>query len=269
MTEPASIVARIHTRDDSRSLDAVRNRVSLGAIFAGVPVALVVQLLLNLLGAGVGAAVIDPASNDSPWATALSADTALWFVVSGLISSFVGGYVASRLSGRQVCSTGALQGGASWAATTLVIIYLITTSVAALIGGLFCGLVGIFSSAGSTVATAATTTAPALATANDPMANIERNVRDASGGNDPVAMRDAAVAYVRAALTGNETQAADARNKKQATEAAQIAATAVPVGAILAIIALIIGDIAAWIGGSAATPHVVRDQEIYATRDHI
>ena len=267
MTEPASIVAHIHTRGDNRYLNATRNKVSWGVPLAGVAVALGVQLLLNLLGAGIGAAVIDPASSDNPWTTALSVNTA--FVASGLISSFVGGYVASRLSGRPVCSTGALHRVTSWAATTLVIIYLITTSVAALIGGLFCGLGGIFSSAGSTVATAATTTAPALATANDPMANIERNVRDASGGNDPVAMRDAAVAYVRAALTGNETQAADARNKKHATEAAQVAATAVPVGAILAIIALIIGDIAAWIGGSAGTPHVVRDQEIYATRDHI
>lgn len=102
MTEPVSTVAYIHTRDDNPYLNAALNKVSWGAIFAGVAVALVVQLLLNLLGAGIGAAVIDPASNDKPSATTLSVTTAIWFVVSGLVASFVGGYFASRLSGRPV-----------------------------------------------------------------------------------------------------------------------------------------------------------------------
>lgn len=301
MTEPVSTVAHVHTRDDNPYLNAAFNKVSWGAIFAGVAVALVVQLLLNLLGAGIGAAVIDPASSDNPSATTLSVSTAVWFVVSGLIASFVGGYIASRLSGRPVRSTGALHGVASWAVTTLVVIYLLTTSVGALVGGVFSGLGGIVSSAGSTVATAATTAAPALATATDPMASIERNVRDASGGNDPAALRDAAVASVRAALTGDETKAEEARNraadaiakaqnipvdqakqqvaqyeqqykdaiaqaKQQATEAAQVAATAFSAGAILAFIALAVGGIAAWIGGAVGTTHVVRDQDIYVTR---
>lgn len=177
-------------------------------------VALVVQLLLNLLGAGIGAAVIDPGTaGDNPSATTLSVSTAVWFVVSGLIASFAGGYVASRLSGRPVRSTGALHGLTSWAVTTLVIVYLLTTSVGALVGGVFSGLGGIVSSAGSTVATAATTAAPALATATDPMAGIERNIRDASGGNDPAALRDAAVASVRAAITGDQAKAEEARTR--------------------------------------------------------
>ena len=198
-------------------------------------------------------------------------------------------------------STGALHGVTSWAVTTLVVVYLLTTSVGALVGGVFSGLGGIVSSAGSTAATAATTAAPALATATDPMAGIEQNIRDASGGNDPAALRDAAVASVRAAITGDQSKAGEARNraadaiakaqnipvdqakqqvaqyekqytdavaqaKQQATEAAQAAATAFSAGAILAFIALAVGAIAAWIGGAVGTTHVVRDEEVFVAR---
>ncbi len=301
MTEPSGTVSNIRTWDDTANSNAAFNKVSWGAILAGVAVALVIQLLLNLLGAGIGAAVIDPASSDNPSATTLSVSTAVWFVVSGLIASFVGGYIASRMSGRPIRSTGALHGVASWAVTTLVVFYLLTTSVGALVGGVFSGLGGVVSSAGSTVATAATTAAPALANATDPMTSIERNVRDASGGNDPAALRDAAVGSIRAALTGDQAKAEEARNraadalakaqnipvdqakqqvtqyeqqykdavgqsKQQATEAAQVAATAFSAGAILAFIALAIGGIAAWIGGAVGTTHVVRDENVYATR---
>lgn len=301
MTEPVSTVAHIHSRDDNPHLNAALKKVSWGAVFAGVAVALVVQLLLNLLGAGIGAAVIDPGTSDNPSATTLSVSTAVWFVVSGLIASFIGGYIASRLSGRPVRSTGALHGVTSWAVTTLVVVYLLTTSVGALVGGVFSGLGGIVSSAGSTAATAATTAAPALATATDPMAGIEQNIRDASGGNDPAALRDAAVASVRAAITGDQSKAGEARNraadaiakaqnipvdqakqqvaqyekqytdavaqaKQQATEAAQAAATAFSAGAILAFIALAVGAIAAWVGGAVGTTHVVRDEEVFVAR---
>ncbi|MBY3321611.1 PhnA-like protein [Rhizobium laguerreae] len=298
MTEPVSSVAHIHTRDDNPYLNAAFNKISWGAVFAGVAVALVVQLLLNLLGAGIGTAVIDPASDDNPSATTLSVSTAIWFVVSGVIASFVGGYVSSRLSGRPVHSTGALHGVTSWAVTTLIVVYLLTSSIGVLVGGVFTGLGGIVSSAGSTVATAATTAAPALATATDPMAGIEQNIRDLSGGNDPAALRDAAVASMRAALTGDQAKAEEARNraadalakaqnipveqakqqvtqyeqqykdavaqaKQQATEAAQAAAAAFSAGAILAFIALAVGAIAAWIGGAVGTTHVARDEDVY------
>lgn len=119
-----------------------------------VAVALVVQLLLNLLGAGIGAAVINAGTSDNPSATTLSVSTAAWFIVTGVIAAFLGGYVASRLSGRPLRSAGALHGLTSWAVTTLFVVYLLTTSVGALVGGVFSGLGGIVSSAGFTGATA-------------------------------------------------------------------------------------------------------------------
>ncbi|TNM64975.1 PhnA-like protein [Aliirhizobium smilacinae] len=288
MTEPVSVHVSRETAYVDPALTASLNKVSWSAIFAGVVLALAIQFLLNLLGVGIGAAVLDPAQYDNPEASTFSIAGGIWFVVAGIIASFVGGYAASRLSGRPSHTTGGYQGVTTWAVTTLVILYLLTTSVGALIGGAFSGLSSIVGGVGQTAATAATTAAPALANSTNPMAGIGQQIRDASGGNDPAALRDAAVASVQAAVTGNEATAADARNraadavakaqnipieqartqvaqyektyrdniaaaKQKALDAAQTATKAVSAGAILGFIALLLGAVAAWFGGSYGT----------------
>lgn len=270
--------------------------ISWGGVFAGVAIALALHLLLNLLGLAIGAGVIDPAANDTPTATSLSMGSIIWIIVSGIIAAFVGAYVASRLSGRTVRTTGALHGLTSWAVTTLIVFYLLTTSVGALVGGAFTGVTSVFSGAGSTIATAATTAAPSLAGATDPVATIEQRIREASGGNDPQALRDAAVSAVRAALTGDQAQANDARNraadalaraqgipvdqarqqvtdyenqykqaveqaKQRATEAAQATATGVSTASYVAFGALLIGAVAALFGGNIGAAHTERRRE--------
>lgn len=297
MTEPVST----HLSRDVAygGSTAALYKVSWGAILAGVFVGLAVQFLLNLLGVGIGAAVIDPARYDNPDASTFSIAGGLWFVVAGLIASFVGGYIASRLSGRPSNSTGGYQGLTTWAVTTLVVLYLLTTSVGALVGGAFSGLSSIVSGVGSTAATAVTAAAPAMANSANPMAGIEQQIRDASGGNDPEALRSAAISAVQAAATGDKAKADDARNraadaiakaqnipvdqartqvdkylktyndnvqaaKAQALEAAQTATKAVSAGAILGFIALLIGAIAAWFGGVYGTKH-----NLYATESSV
>ena len=270
--------------------------VSWGSIFAGVAIALSLHLLLNLLGLAIGAGVLDPAQNDTPTASSLSMGSVIWVIISGIIAAFVGAYVASRLSGRVVRSTGALHGLTSWAVTTLIVFYMLSTSVGALVGGAFTGVTSVFSGAGSTVATAATAAAPALGTANDPVSSIEQSIREASGGNDPQALRDAAVSAMRAALTGDQSQVEDARNraaealaraqnipveqartqvtdyenqykqameqaKKTATEAAQATATGVSAASYVAFGALLIGAVAALFGGNIGAAHTERRRE--------
>lgn len=274
--------------DDNVPDGAFFNKVSWGAIFAGVALALSAQFLLNLLGVGIGAAIIDPASSENPTANTFSIASAAWFIASGIIAAFIGGYVASRLSGRPSRSTGGYHGLTSWAVTTLVLLYMLTTSIGAIVGGAFSGLGTIISGAGQTAVTAATTAAPALANANNPMAAIEQQIRSATGGNDPQALRDAAVTAVRAAITGDEAKAEDARNqaaqalakaqsipveqaktevvqyeeqykqsletaKQNAIAAAQTTSKVVATGAIVAFFALLLGALAAWIGGFSAT----------------
>ncbi|MBB3980217.1 hypothetical protein GGQ64_005470 [Rhizobium azooxidifex] len=263
------------------------NKVSWGAVFAGVAIALSTQFLLNLLGVGIGAAVLDPATYDNPEASTFSIAGGIWFVVAGIIASFVGGYVASRLSGRPSNSTGGYHGVTSWAVTTLVVLYLLTTSVGALVGGAFSGLSSIVSGVGATASTAVTAAAPALANSTNPMGGIEAQIRSTTG-NDPQALQNAAVSAMQAVVMGDEASADDARNraadaiskaqgiplgqartqvdqyektyrdnvaaaKQKTIDAAQAATAAVSAGAILGFLALVLGAVAAWLGGVYGT----------------
>ena len=131
---------------------------------------------------------------------------------------------------------------------------------------------------------AAQTAAPALASNAQPFDAVERTMRGAMGGNDPAAVRDAAVAAVRAAITGNPQQADEARaraaetlakaqnisiedaraqvrqyeqqyrqgveaTRREATEAAAAATKAVSRGALIGALSLLLGAVAAWFGG--------------------
>src|SRR5215204_5859684 len=90
------------------------NKISWGAVLAGVVVALVSQLLLNMLGLGIGVATLDPAAGDNPSATSLSIGAGIWWTLSGILASLVGGYAAGRLSGRPKEATAAWHGLTAW-----------------------------------------------------------------------------------------------------------------------------------------------------------
>lgn len=294
MTTPVSTNLPHYTLHDTLRGDApataAYNKVSWGAILAGVAIALAAQFLLNLLGVGIGAAVLDPATSDNPTANSFSIGGGIWFVLAGIIAAFLGGYVSSRLSGRPSNSTGGYHGLTTWAVTTLVVLYLLTTSVGALVGGAFSGLASVVGGVGqtaATAATAATTAAPALANSTNPMAGIEQQIRS-STGNDPQALQTAAVSSVQALVTGDQAKAEEARAraadavakaqgipvdqartqveqyeksyrdnmqaaKQQAIEAAQTATAAISAGAILDFLALALGAVAGWFGGSYGT----------------
>jgi hypothetical protein len=267
--------------EDARTI--LLNRVSWSAVLAGVVVALVTQLILNLLGIGIGASTLDPTAGaaENPTATGFSIGAGIWWAVSGILASLAGGYAAGRLAGRPKESTAAWHGLTAWAFTTLLIFYLLTSTVGGIIGGAYRT---VANAAGNIATTAGSATQTAVTQAADPFASIERGVRDATGGNDPAALRDTAVAAVRAAITGDQNQAQQARDRaaqalaqaqnipieqartqvqqyeqqyrqavettqRQAAEAADVAASAVATGALFGAIALILGAIAAWFGG--------------------
>ncbi len=58
--------AHVQTRGTSPTLNEAFNRVVLGCRVRRVAIALTVQLVLNLLGVGIGAAVLDPGTADNP-----------------------------------------------------------------------------------------------------------------------------------------------------------------------------------------------------------
>jgi hypothetical protein len=189
------------------------NRVSWGAVVAGVVLSLVSQLILNLIGVGVGAGTLDPTGGDNPSATGFSIGAAIWWTLSGIIAAFIGGYAAGRLSGEPKEASAAWHGLTSWALTTLVIFYLLTSTIGGLIGGAATAVGGLASAAGGAVKTTVEAATPGMAQSADPFAAVERSLRSATGGNDPAALRDAATAALRSAVTGDPSKTQEARDR--------------------------------------------------------
>ena len=189
--------------------------------------------------------------------------------MSGIIAAFAGGYIAARMSGRTVPSTSCMQ-LTTWAFTTLLVLYLLTTTAGSLVGGVFGGVASAVGGVGQAVAQSA---APMLENAN-PLDAIERQVR--ATGTDPEALNNAAVNAIRQLLTGDAANADQAASKaaqawprpatsrssgapagsafeqqyqqtvaqaeQAATEAADTAASAISTGALVAFVALVLGD---------------------------
>jgi hypothetical protein len=274
------------TTEDARTL--MLNKIAWGAVFAGVVVALAIQLVLNLLGMGVGGATLNPLGDDSPSATSLSIGAGIWFAVSGILAALAGGYTAGRLAGVPNDSTAGWHGLTTWALATLVIFYLLTSTLGGILGGAYRGITsalgGVAGAVRSTAQTAAQVAAPNASQMADPFSSIEQSLRGATPGNDPAALRDAAIAAVRAAVTGDQQKVAEAREraaqtiaraqnisvedarrqvqqyeqqyrqavdqaKQQAKQAADTAAKTVSRAALLGFISLLLGAIAAWFGG--------------------
>jgi hypothetical protein len=106
-------------------------RISWGAVLAGAIIALATQIVLTLIGVAIGLATLDPATGDSPTGTALGAGAAIWLVLSSLVSLFLGGYIAARLAGKV---NGWLHGLTTWGTLTLLTLMLLTTAAGQLIG---------------------------------------------------------------------------------------------------------------------------------------
>jgi hypothetical protein len=271
------------------------NKVSWGAIFAGVVVALVTQVLLTMLGAGIGIATLDPGTGDNPAASTFSIAAGIWYTLSGIVAAFVGGYVAARMSGKTLPTTGAFHGLTTWALTTLLVLYFLTSTVGTIVGGAFSG---IATAVGGVSETVVETAVPIVAEAN-PLEAIEAQVR--ATGTDPEALNNAAVSAMRALVMGNEADADAARQnaaqalatargipleeatqqvtqmeqqynqaveraKQQATEAADTTASVVSTGALLAFVSLVLGAIAGWLGGRSGVIHPVFADRVIPTR---
>ena len=264
------------------------NSISWPAIFAGVVVGLVTQLLLTMLGTGIGVATLDATvgRGSDPSAETFSIISGIWFVVSGLIASFVGGYVAARMSGRTVATTGAMHGLTTWAFTTLLVLWLLTTSVGSIVGGALGGVANAVGGLGQTLASSAQ---PFIQQA-DPLENIDNLVRGT--GTDPEALQARASNAIRQILIAGETpnpqlreravsalaeaanipqdqaeqrldqilsQLRDTRDRvvTAASQTADKAASVISTGALIAFASLVLGAIAGWFGGRSGVVHPV------------
>ena len=141
---------------------AMHRRISWGAVIAGAVIAVAVQILLAMLGTGIGASTVDPLpGGDVPSAGAFSIGAGLWWGISSLIALYIGGWVAGRLSGTMLSVDGALHGALTWALSVLAIVYLVSSAA----GSLLSGAAGVLSTAANVTATAGAAAAPKIADA--------------------------------------------------------------------------------------------------------
>jgi hypothetical protein len=260
-------VSPVTPDEDIRTV--VINQVSWGAVLAGVVFALAIQLIVNMVGVGVGAATIDPGTTDNPSAAGFSMIAGLWWLLSGILGALVGGYAAGRLAGVPKESTAGWHGLITWAATTLVIIYLLSSAVGSIIGGAFSTVTSGITGAATAAGAAAQSNTPA---ANSTFSAIEQAIRGTNGAN-----ADAAIAAVRALVTGDQAQADAAREqaaqavaqsqnipieqartqvqqyeqqyRATATQTAETATKAVSWGTLMGALGLLLGALAGWYGG--------------------
>jgi hypothetical protein len=145
----------------------VHRRISWAAIFGGVILVVAVQLLLSLLGAGVGLGTVDTNAGSTPTAATLGIEAGLWWVISSCIALGAGGFVAAWLAGIEIRFDGVLHGLVTWGIATLLTLWLLTSAIGAIIGGGFSALGSVTSAAGSGVSDVAKPLAQAAGVSHD------------------------------------------------------------------------------------------------------
>lgn len=108
-------------------------RLSWGAIFAGLFVAISIHFVLSLLGVAIGLSAWSPGGEPGDVAMGVG----IWAAIAALIALFAGGATTGRLAGVLNRLDGALHGTVLWALTTVVTIWLIMSGAGFLLGGAF------------------------------------------------------------------------------------------------------------------------------------
>ena len=274
----------------------IHRRISWAAIFGGVIMVIVVQLLLSMLGAGIGLGAVNVNSGATPDASNFGIGAGVWWVVSSIIALLFGGYVTAWFAGIEIRFDGVLHGLVAWGIATILTIYLLTTAVGGIIGGGFSAFGSAASAVGGSAKSAAEPLAqaagvspdmlqqqaqaylqpanpdPAAMTPQEAQKDVASNlVTYAKGGADAPAAKSRVIAIMAAQGHISQQEAttrfddAQAKLKQQRDQAVQTAknaadesAAAASKSAFAAFGDLLLGAIAAAIGGSLAVQRRLR-----------
>lgn len=145
MTEPApthTVPAGSTAGDDRAYLRGRLRHVSWGAIFVGLIIAIALQILLGLLGVGLGFSILDP-TDPMGGVRAWGIGTGIYFVLVQVLSLGVGGYIAARLAPARTDQTAIFHGLSIWALATIIMVWLGGTGVGLAVGGMTSALSAI------------------------------------------------------------------------------------------------------------------------------
>ena len=270
-----------HDLGESTSVPTRMRRISWGAIFAGVAIALSIQVLLNLLGLGIGASTIDVRQGNTP-GSGLAIGAGVWFAVSALLSLLAGGWAAGRLAGVPDRKEGVLHGFTTWSVTTIATICLLSSAVGGLIGGSasLLGKAGALTGQGASSAAPTVTNLLSQSTGVTP-ADVKQQAGDVAsdprfqtfvsqsvsqGGVTPEAQQNlAALVAQKQGISPEQAngeiagwqaklQQAKEQAKVTAANAADAAAAGVSKTSLLSFAVLLLGALAAALGGFLGTP---------------
>jgi hypothetical protein len=262
-------------------------RASWGGIFAGLVLVLAWQILLNLLGLGLGASALKTIAAGGKPSEGLTAATVIGWVVVSWFTLAAGGYVASRLSGSFREQDGALHGLAVWAAALLVSVLAVTVAAGAGAAA-FGGAVSAIAKAGGEIAGATAGSAAGTGNSNSAggaglsaAATLLRPGNPADLSNEAAAQeiatdtarllagdsgvdRDRLIAVISAKAGISKEEAAKRladweqtakQVKAKAEAAAQAALDLGRKAALWGFVALLLGAISAAIGGGLGSAH--------------
>ncbi|UKT62155.1 hypothetical protein [Pedobacter mucosus] len=143
----------IHTSSNKSAIGFI-SRLSWSAVIAGVFIAVAAQLLLSFLGLGIGFGSINPVEEAKPF-SGLGTGALIWWIVTMLIFVFTGGWVAGWFSNHVQKADLILHGLLTWCLLTFLNMYLITSSVGKIVGGVGSVITKGFSIAGEGIKAAA------------------------------------------------------------------------------------------------------------------
>ncbi len=130
-------------------------RLSWGAVFAGVVLAIAVQLVLGILGAGIGLTLVDPVEGTTPGASGFGIGAGIYWLITTVVALGAGGYAAARVAGVHERFDALVHGLVVWGVTLILTLYLLTSAVGGIIGGAFRTVGTVAGAAGSSVGAAA------------------------------------------------------------------------------------------------------------------
>ncbi|MFT3848276.1 MAG: hypothetical protein QM739_06225 [Propionivibrio sp.] len=167
----------LDTRNERNGLDSDNPplcSIRWSAVVAGLIVGLGVHLVLMLLGLAAGLAVFG--SGGRPDGESVSAAAVIWNSLSLISAAAIGGYIAARSSGLRRTADGMLHAVASWGASMICYIFLVSMLTGNTVGSLF----GIAATTTGTAAAAQTAPGEPNTTVTELLASIERGDREAA-----------------------------------------------------------------------------------------
>jgi hypothetical protein len=135
--------------------ESSRPGVMWGPVIAGAFAAVALSLVLLALGSGLGLLSVSPWSNAGASAATFSIMTAIWLIIVQWLSSAFGGYLTGRLRTKwvslhddEVYFRDTAHGFLSWAVASVIVVAVVSSAAASLIGG---GLQAVGSGASSVI----------------------------------------------------------------------------------------------------------------------